>query len=194
MIPASVYNAMLNNQYPAGAGNVYLSVHTAYSASGANLHGAKTSANFGAASSRQKSLAAAVDIAVTGGATVKWIGAWDSSQAVFLGMWPNGGSDFSFQVDLANNRIYCEGHSMANDDKVVFHNGAAPAGLTEGTTYFVVGVTPGDPDYLQVAATQGGAVIDITGQPGPDCVMSKIVEQVYGSNGTHRVSALTIAI
>lgn len=192
MLVDTTYNAMLNNQFPSGAGNVYLSAHTAYHATGGNLTGAKTSANFSAASVRQKALSAAVDIAIGAGVTVKWIGLWDSTQATFLGMYPNGGSDFSFQVDLTNNRIYVEGSGYANDDKVVFHNDTPPAGLTAGTTYWVVGVTAGDPDYFQVAATQGGAAIDITAQAGPQCMVSKIIEETYAGAGTHRVSTLTI--
>lgn len=192
MLTDTAINAMLDNQFPAGSGNVYLSVHSGYSATGANLLGSKTSANFSAAASRQKALSAAVDISVAGGNTVKWIGLWDSTQAVFRGMYPNGGTDYSFQVDLTNNRIYAEGSGLVNDDKIVFHNNTAPTGLTAGTTYFVVGTTAGDPDYFQVAATQGGAAIDITGQHAAGCVVSKIVEETYSGAGTHRVSTLTI--
>lgn len=186
-------NAMLDNQFPSGAGQVYLSVHTDYSATGANLHGSKTSANFSAAASRSKALSAACDISVTAGATIKWIGAWDSTQATFRGMTPNASTgDKTFQVDVANNRIVCENHGWSADQKIAFHGGTAPTGLTAGTTYFVKTVTAGDPDTFDVAATQGGAAIDITGQPGAGCVVSNIVEEVYGSNGTHRVSTMTI--
>ncbi len=192
MLVDATYNAMLNNQFPSGAGNVYLSAHTAYHATGGNLTGAKTSANFSAASARQKALSTAVDIAIGAGVTVRWIGLWDSTQATFLGMYPNGGSDLSFQVDLTNNRVYCEGHGRANNDTITFHNDTPPAGLTAGVTYFVVGVTPGDPDYFQVSLTSGGAAVDITAQAGPQCVVSQIVEEVYAGAGTHRVSTLTI--
>jgi len=192
MLTDATVHAMLDNQFPAGAGQVYLSAHSAYSATGANLLDAKTSANFSAAASRQKALAAACDIAITGGNTVKWIGAWDSTQATFKGMYPNGGSDKTFQLDLTNNRVYCEGHGFDNDDNITFHGAAAPAGLAVGTTYFVVSVTAGDPDYFQVAATQGGAAIEITGQHTTGCVVSKIVEETYAANGTHRVNQFTI--
>lgn len=192
-IPDVTVNAMLDNQYPSGAGNVYLSAHSDYSATGANLLGSKTSANFAAASSRQKALSAACDIAVTGGNTVKWIGAWDSSQATFRGLVPNASTgDKTFQVDVANNKIVCEGHGWSANQKIVFYGDTAPAGLTAGVTYFVKTVTAGDPDTFDVSATAGGAAIDITGQPAAGCVVSDIVEEVYSSNGTHRVSTLTI--
>lgn len=192
MLTTTVINAMLDNQFPSGAGNTQLSLHTDYSATGANLHGSKTNANMSAAASRQKALSAAVDISVTATATIKWIGVWDTGGTNFLAMFPNGGSDFTFQVDLTNNRIYCEGSGLATNDKIAFHGDTAPTGLTAGTTYFVVGTTAGDPDYIQVAATQGGSAIDITGQAAAGCLLSKIVEETYSSNGTHRISTLTI--
>jgi hypothetical protein len=195
MLSDSCANGMLDNQFPSGAGNVYLSVHSAFSSTGASLLGSKTSANFSAASGRSKALSANCDIAVTAGSTVRWIGLWDATQATFRGMLPNGSTgDFSFQVDVTNNKILCEAHGLANDDKVAFHGGTAPTGTTEGTVYWVVGVTPADPDTFQVSSTQGGAAIDITGQPAAGCAVSKIVEEVYAANGTHRVSTLTIAL
>lgn len=194
MLTDAAVNSMLNALFPAGAGQVYLSLHTAYSATGANLHGNKTSANFSAASGRQKALSAAVDIAVAQGNTIKWIGLWDSSQATFHGMYPNGSTgDKTFQVDTANNRVYCENHGWSNDQKITFHGGTAPTGLTAGVTYFVINVTSGDPDYFQVAATQGGGAIDITGQAAAGCVVSSITEESYaGGAGTHRIATLII--
>lgn len=192
-IPDVTINAMLDNQYPSGAGNTYLSTHSDYSATGANLLGAKTSANMSAAATRQKALSAAVGIAVAGGNTVKWIGVWDSTQATFRGMVPNAGSgDKSFQVDVANNRIYCENHGWAANQKIVFYGDTPPTGLTAGVTYFVKTVTAGDPDYFDVSATAGGAAIDITGQAGAGCSVSDIVEETYSSSGTHTVNTFTI--
>lgn len=197
MLTDATINAMLDALFPTGVGTdrCYLSAHTDYSATGANLHGAKTAGAWAAAATRQKAITAAIDISITAGATIKWIGAWGGSAGdTFRGMWPNGGTDYSFQLDLTNNRIYAEGSGLANDNKVAFHGDTAPTGVTAGTTYWVVGVTAGDPDYFQVSLTQGGAAIDITAQAGAACVVSKIVEEVYGSNGTHRVSTLTINI
>lgn len=194
MLTDATINAMLDNQFPSGAGNVLLSLHSAFSATGANLIGSKTSSNFSAASSRSKALSTAVDIAVPSANTVRWIGAWDSAGATFKGMFPNGGSDFSFQVGVTPNTIIAEGTGFANDDTITFHGGTPPAGLTEGTVYFVVGVTAGDPDTFQVAATQGGSAIDITGQPAAGCAVSKIIQDVYAGTGTHRVSTLAIAL
>lgn len=193
MLTDATVNSMLDNQFPSGAGNVYLSTHTAFSATGASLTGSKTSANFSAAASRQKALSTAVNIAVSGGPTISWIGLWDSTQAVFRGMVPNGGTgDKSFQVDVTNNKIVCENHGWSANQKITFHGGTPPTGLTEGVTYFVKTVTAGDPDTFDVSATAGGAAIDITGQPAAGCMVSDIVEEVYSGSGTHSVTALTI--
>lgn len=191
-------NTALDALFPTGTGTTrcYLSAHTDYSATGASLHGSKTVGEWAAAASGSKGIVSAVDITITATATIKWLGAWGGTSGdTFRGMAPNGSTGAkSFQVDLTNNRIYCEGHGWANDQKIVFYGATAPTGLTAGTTYFVVGNTAGDPDYIQVAATQGGAAIDITGQAAEGCMVSNIVEETYSSNGTHRVTAYTIAL
>lgn len=187
-------NAALDAVLPSGASNAQLSLHSAYSATGANLIGSKTAATFNAAATRSKALNAAVDITVPSANTVRWIGAWDSTGATFKGMIPNGGTARAFQLDLTNNRVYVEGSGYANDDKVAFFGDTAPTGLTAGTEYFVVGVTAGDPDYFQVSSTSGGAAIDITGQHGAGCFVSKMVPEVYSGAGTHRVNSYTVTI
>lgn len=171
-----------------------LSLHTAFSASGANeLTGgsyARQAITWSAAASRAKASSVTINVPVPAAASVAWMGIWNSAGTTFKGMIANGGSEKSFQVDLANNRIYCEGHALANDERVTF-TGTPPTGLTEGTIYWVVGVTAGDPDYLQVASTQGGAAIDITGQASANCMVSKLVIETYAGAGTHQVSSVT---
>ena len=197
MLTDTRINAALDAVTPTTS--VKLSVHDAYSATGASMVSgtAKTAGTLNAASSRSRALNAAVDITdVPSAGVVRWIGMWDgTTDTTFIGMWPNGGSDKSFQVEAgATNRILCEGHGMSNGDKCAFHGGTAPTGLTAGTEYFVVGVTAGDPDYFQVEATSGGGAIDITGQAAAGCRVSKLVPETYASGGTHRVSALTVAL
>lgn len=197
MLTDATVNAMLDAIFPTGTGTdrCYLSAHTDYDAAGGNLHGSKVAGAWAAASSRQKAITAAIDLAITAGAgvTIKWIGAWGGSSGnTFRGMHPNGSSgDKTFQVDLANNRIYCENHGWSANQKIVFHGGTPPTGLTAGVTYFVKTVTAGDPDYFTVSATAGGSDIDITGQPTAGCVVSNIIEEAYASDGTHRVNNWT---
>lgn len=175
------------------------SLHTAYSASGANeVTGgspayAKKAITMAAAASRARaaSTAPVFDVPAT---TVRFIGLWTNAGTVFRGMFANGGTEKGFQVDVTNNRVLCEVHGLVDNDKVVFYGGTPPTGLTEGTVYFVVGTTSADPDYFQVSLTLGGAAIDITGQPTAQCKFSKIIEEVFGAQGTFTVSALSLGI
>jgi len=196
MIPTARANAILDTEYVDGD---KMSLHSAYSTSGANeLTGgsyARQTLDFNAASNRSKASNGAVpDFSVPAGAVVAFVGVWDSTGSTFKGMTPNGGTEKSYQVDLTNNRIYCEGHGMANDDRVVFMGATVPTGLTAGTIYYVVGTTAGDPDYFQVASTQGGSAIDISGQPSADSRVSKCVVETYSGAGTHRITAFSVGL
>jgi hypothetical protein len=176
------------------------SLHTAYSATGANeVSGgspayAKKAITMGAAASRVRTNSSSPVFDVPAAATVRFIGLWTNAGTVFRGMFANGGTELGFQVDLTNDRILCESHSLANDNKVVFYGGTVPTGLTEGTVYFVVGVTASDPDYFQVSLTSGGAAINLTGQPSAQCKFSKIVEEAFAAQGTFTVSTLSVGM
>lgn len=65
-------------------------------------------------------------------------------------------------LDLATEIFTFAGHGLAEAEKLVFHtNGdTAPTGLTSGTTYFAKTVTT---DTFKLAATSGGAAIDLSG-------------------------------
>lgn len=175
------------------------SLHTAYSATGANeVSGgspayARKAITVAAAAARARAASTQPVFDVPAG-TVRWIGIWTNAGTVFRGMFANGGSEKGFQVDLTNNRILCESHGLANDEKAVVYGGTAPGGLAEGTVYWVVGVTAADPDYLQLSLTQGGAAIDLTSQPAAACKLSKIVEEVFAAQGTFTVSALSFGV
>lgn len=188
-------HAMLDTELADGD---KLSLHSAYSATGANeISGgsyARQTIDWAAAASRAKATAAAIDVPVPAGSTVGWIGVWNSAGSTFKGMAPNGGSAKTYQVDLTNNTILCEGHGLTNGQRAVVLGSTAPGGLSIGTAYWVVGVTAGDPDTLQLAATEGGAAIDFTSQPSADGTLSRIVLETYGSDGTHRVNSLSVAL
>jgi len=66
-------------------------------------------------------------------------------------------------VDAATDTLYFQTpHAFVRDSKVVFQTtGVMPSPLVAGTVYFVV-VASVTEDTLQVSATRGGAVIDIT--------------------------------
>lgn len=175
------------------------SLHTAYSASGANeVAGgapayARKAITMAAAASRARASSTQPVFDVPSGTTVRFVGLWTSGGA-FKGMFANGGSEKGFQIDATNNKILCELHGLVNDDKVVFYGGTPPGGLVEGTVYFVVGNTAADPDTFQVAATQGGAAIDLTTQHTPACKLSKIIEEAFGAQGTFTVSSASVGL
>lgn len=171
-------------------GTTHLSLHTAYSASGANeVSGgspayARIAASWAAAASRAKALSAAAtfDVPAT---TVRWIGRWTAITAgTFLGMGPLQGNEKEFTVDPATDVFRQVAHGYLDTDQVVFYGDTVPAPLVAGTIYFVRDKTT---DTYKVAATSGGSAIDITAEPGAACVVSKIVPEVYAAQGTLKV-------
>lgn len=196
MLTDSAANAALDAAIPTGANNTQLSLHSAYSTSGGNLIGTRVNSNFAAASARTKSLAASVNFSVPAGTTVAWVGVWNAAGTTFLSTAPNGSTNppKTFQVDLTNDRIICENHGFTNGQQVAFYGGAPPGGLTEGTAYFVVNVTAGDPDTFQVSTTSGGAAINLTAQHAASCVVNLIVPETYASAGTHTINVYTATL
>ena len=159
-------------------GTTHLSLHTAFSATGANeLTGgspayARKAAAWAAAAAGSKALSAAATFDVPAGTTVQWIGRWTALTAgTFLGMGPLQGDEVEFGVDLTANTILRAAHGFVNTNQVVFVGGTPPGGLTEGTVYFVV-----------------SAAIDLTSAPAAACTVSKIVPETYGSQGTLQVT------
>lgn len=72
--------------------------------------------------------------------------------------------DLTTDATLANNDIVCPGHGYAADDQVQFIDaggGAIPAGLTEGTWYWVISAGLAT-DKFRVSTSQGGGAVDIT--------------------------------
>lgn len=192
MITDATVNSMLDSVTFDSA-----SLHTAYSATGANeVTGgspayARKAITIAAASGRARAASTQPTFDVPAGTTVRFIGLWTAAGPTFRGMFANGGTEKGFQVDVANNRVLNEGHGLANDDKVVFYGGTPPTGVTEGTVYFVVGVTSADPDYFQISTTQGGSAVDITGQPSAQCKFSKLVEETFAAQGTFQSQSLS---
>lgn len=176
------------------------SLHTAYSASGANeVTGgspayAKKAITMAAASSRARAASTSPVFDVPAGTTVRFVGLWTNAGTVFRGMFANGGSEKGFQVDLTNDKILCESHGLSDGDTVVFYGGTPPTGLTEGTVYYVVSSTAADPDTFQVASTAGGSAINLTGQHTAACKLSKIVPETFGAQGTHTITSLSVGL
>lgn len=183
-LSAATKNAMLDNW-----GVNALSLHTAYSASGANevTGGSYTreTVTFSAANAGAKATSnqPVFDVPAT---TVRWIGKW--ATATFAGMTPNGGSEKEFFVDVSADTVTCYAHGYSNGQTIVFFGDTPPAPLVEGTVYYVTNQTA---DTFTVASTLGGATINLTAAPGAACVVSKIVEEVFASPGTLTVTSGT---
>jgi hypothetical protein len=125
------------------------------------------STNFPAASGGSKSLATpqAFDVVPSGGlADAVAFGIFDAATGGNLLRWGWLGSDAgkTFYGRASDNVLIAPGHTLVNNDqaRVLARPGETlPAGISVGTTYFVVNVSG---NTLQLSATQGGAAIDIT--------------------------------
>lgn len=177
----------------AAEGTTHLSLHSAYSTTGANeLAGgspayARGPVSYGGPSGGGKAQSANVTMNVPASATVAFIGRWTAvSAGAFMGMTAAGGSEMEFATDVTGDTLTAPAHGLVNTDRIVFVGGTPPTGLTEGTIYFVVGATA---DTFQVAATSGGSAINLTGQHATACLVSKIVPEVYVGQGTYQVNS-----
>lgn len=186
----------------AGVGATHGSLHSAYSASGANeLTGgspayARKALTWAAASGRTKALAATLPVFDVGaGSTVAFFGLWDAlSAGNFLGMVPNGaGTPQQFVVpDIANDTLECVAHGFSNGQTVVpwaLSGDPLPTGLTEGAVYYVISATADD---LQLSLTSGGAAINITAIGAG--LLQRIVVESFTAQGTHTISSGTMGI
>ena len=187
-------NAMLG-----GFSGTHVSVHTAYSSTGANeVTGgspayARKAVTYGAAASEARTASGTPTFDIPAGTTCRFFGMWDASTAgTFLGMISNGGVEQEFSVDLSADTVKVPAHGWVATQKIVFVGDTTPGGLTEGTVYFVAGTVT--TDTFQVAATSGGAAINLTSEPGRKCVVSAIVEEAFGAQGTLALSPHVIRL
>lgn len=153
---------------------------------------ARKAAGWNAAAGGSLGSSAGVTFDVPGGATVAWLGFWDAGSAGnYRGCAPLGGNPKDFAVDPATDTVRLEGHGYADGTKVVFFGGTPPAPLVEGTIYFVRDAAT---DTFKLAATEGGAAIDITNAGDNDVLVSKVVPETYGAQGTYALNSTTIAL
>ncbi len=189
--PAATKNSMLDGQTINKA-----SLHTGFpgttgtnEVTGGSPAYAQKTITMNAASAGSRLLNAGVTFDVPA-CTVKWVGYWNT--AVFVACAPNGGATpKNFMAVPSTDLIYASGHGYSDTQKIVFFDGTPPGGLTEGTTYFVRDSTT---DTFKVAATSGGAAIDLTTASSFGCVVCAIQEDQYGSQDTHALTSTTFTI
>lgn len=148
---------------------------------------ARVACTFNTSSGGVRTVSSATNFTVGSGHTVRWAGLWGGG--VFKGYAPNGGSPKEFMADATTDIVTVPSHGYSNTDTIVFYGGTVPSPLVEGTIYFVRDAAT---DSFKVAATSGGAAIDLTGPGAGDCVVSKIVENAYGGAGTHTISSFSL--
>lgn len=172
-----------------------LSLHTAFpGVTGASeVTGgtyARQAVTFGAAAAGVRSMTSPCTVDVPA-ATIAWVGLWDTAGTAFIAYSPNGGDPKEFQLDTSTDVVTCVGHGFSDTDTITFYGDTAPAPLVEGTVYYVRDATT---DTFKVAASSGGAAIDLTAQPAGGCVVSAITLSVYGAADTHTVSTWAIGL
>jgi hypothetical protein len=177
---------------------LYMSAHSAYSATGGNeLTGgtyARVAVTWSAASGFVKSLSGTpYNINAPASSSVSWIGFWDSlTGGTFQGMWPNaaGASAFAFAVPSSTGVFLAPGSGYTAGQTVVAlptGGSALPSGLSIGVVYFVISPSS---DTFQLSATLGGSAITLTSD-GAGYIQAVTTES-FGSAGAFVVSSATI--
>ena len=177
-------NAMLDHLATLA---VFVSLHTAWSATGTNeVTGgspayARKAITWNAASAGTMDSSAAPVFDVPASTTVEYKGYFSLvTGGTFYGMSPVGASNVNVvEGESTDNKLYARAHGYSNDDRVAFFGPNIPTGLTEGTLYHVVNATTDD---FQVSTSQGGAAVTISA--AGVAVASNGVPETFGGQGT----------
>lgn len=188
-------NSMLDDY---AADYTWISLHSAYSASGANeLTGgspayARQQVTWNSAASGALSISGTETFDVAAASTVAFVGIWSANSAgTFAGMFPAGSSDPTvFTATNAGDLFTSDAHGLVNTDTVVLWDSgpgdSIPTGVTEGTVYYVISVSG---DTFQLSLTSGGSAIVISSDGGG--YVQKMTSEVFSGQGQYTVSALT---
>lgn len=168
----------------------FLSLHTgdpsttgANEATGGSPAYARKAVTWAAAASGQRATGtSAVTFDVPAG-TYLWVGGFSLVTAgTYYGAGPLGGAiPFPATVVASTDIFTSAGHGLVNDMRAVVFDSmgtGVPAGLTEGTTYWVVGVSG---NTFQLSTTQGGAAVNVTADGV--CWVQKSVPETFNAQG-----------
>src|ERR1700722_9977259 len=174
------------------SGALYVSAHSAYSATGANEMSGGSYARVAVTWASPAGGAIALSgtpytVNAPASSTAAYIGFWSAlSGGTFQGMFPNGNATaYTFAAPSSTDTLLAPGSSYAaNQPVVVFPTAGStlPGGLTAGTVYFVVSV--------QLSATSGGSAINLTSDGS--AITQAIVVETFGSAGTFSVTGTTV--
>jgi hypothetical protein len=176
----------------------YASLHSAYSASGANeltggSYARQTVTWSGASSGSKASSSVGGNFSVAASSTVAFVGLWSLiTSGTFAGMGPNdAGTLYAFTSTSASPAVYtAPGSSYSNGNTVVLFDGAGAtisSDFTVGAIYYIVSVSGAT---FSLATTSGGSAINST-HAGAGLVQS-ITPEVYGAAGTFTLSSETL--
>ncbi|MEV7804993.1 hypothetical protein AB0O28_18790 [Microbispora sp. NPDC088329] len=189
----------------ASAGIKYVGVHqvsdpgtgataNAGEANGGSPAYARVAVTWGASASGQKTNTNAFAIDVPAGSyafITLWNTASGNTGTQYLGYLPlNGTVKGVGTVDSAgvtSDAIQSAAHGLANNDRVMLFKvlgESLPAGLSEGTIYYVVSATT---DTFKVSQTSGGSAENITGQG--ELYFQKVVPETFNAQGQITVAA-----
>jgi len=171
----------------------WLSLHSAYSTSGANeMTGgspayARQQAVFDSPSGGAIAITGTETFDVATSSTVAFFGAWSASTAGnFAGMFPlQAGTPKAFTA-ATSDTITAPAHGLSDTNTVVVWasaGGTLPTGLTAGTIYYI---RDSATDTFKLAASSGGAAIDLTAAGAG--VMQTITVFTYSAQGTLALS------
>lgn len=174
---------------------LYASLHTAYSATGANevtggspAYARKVLAWAGASGGGKNLSGNAVFDVPGGGTIVSWVGYWDAlTLGNFQGMAAAGSAaPLAYTAVAATDVLTAPGSALANGATVVVLPGVGavlPAGLTVGTVYFVVNAAGAT---FKLSLTLGGGAVDITAD-GAGIVQPLTVDS-FPAQGTYTLT------
>lgn len=183
----------------------YASLHSAYSASGANeLTGgspayARQAVTWAAASGGPPATKASSAVAgafnVPASSTVAFVGLFSAvTSGTFAGMGPNdAGTPYAFTATLASPGVFtAPGSSYSNGNTVVVFPGVGatlPTGVTAGTVYYIVSASGAT---FELSATSGGSGINLSAA-GAGLVVG-ITLETFGAQGTFTLSSETLSL
>lgn len=160
---------------------------------------ARKAVTLAAASGGTKANSASLTFDIPASTTCGFLTFWNASTgntSNYRGYAPINGTLRGFgTVDSAGvtaDAIQSAAHGLVDTDRVMVMNvlgESLPAGLTEGTIYFVVTSAT---NTFELSLTSGGASVDITGQG--ELYWQKVIPEVFASQGTLTVDVSALSL